>query len=256
MSAAAPWVLLRGLTREAGHWGAFVPALQARSAAPVICLDLPGAGALHAEACPAQLGQITERCRVQLDALGVAGPVRLLGLSLGGMVAADWAARHPQQVAQAVLVNSSAAGLSPLPQRLQPRHWPLALGLLARWGSPAAERQVLAMSSRQDPLPADVAAQWAQLQRERPVQRRNALRQLWAAAHYRLPARPPALPVLVVRSLGDQLVDPACSLAIARHWGCAMQQHPSAGHDLALDAPGWLADTVQAWAARCASLRS
>ena len=134
--SAPPWVLLRGLTREAAHWGEFVPALQARSNAPVICLDLPGAGLRHRDTSPARLEALTDACRAALQAAGTAGPVRLLGLSLGGMVAADWAARHPQQVAQAVLVNSSAAGLSPLPQRLQPRHWPLALGLLARWGSP------------------------------------------------------------------------------------------------------------------------
>ena len=40
-----PWVLLRGLTREAGHWGSFPNQLRkALGGTPVLTLDLPGAG--------------------------------------------------------------------------------------------------------------------------------------------------------------------------------------------------------------------
>ncbi len=28
LTQPAPWILLRGLTREAGHWGEFVPLLR------------------------------------------------------------------------------------------------------------------------------------------------------------------------------------------------------------------------------------
>jgi predicted alpha/beta hydrolase family esterase len=51
----------------------------------------------------------------------------------------------------------------------------------------------------------------------------------------------------VLRSLGDQMVSPHCSAALARHWACALWEHPSAGHDLALDDPQWLARTVARW---------
>ena len=46
---ASTWVLLRGLTRESGHWGV-LPALLAERLphARVLTIDLPGAGALHA----------------------------------------------------------------------------------------------------------------------------------------------------------------------------------------------------------------
>ena len=64
--SAPPWVLLRGLTREAAHWGEFVPALQARSSAPVICLDLPGAGLRHRDTSPARLEALTDACRAAL----------------------------------------------------------------------------------------------------------------------------------------------------------------------------------------------
>ncbi|EER57837.1 hypothetical protein AcdelDRAFT_4590, partial [Acidovorax delafieldii 2AN] len=38
-----------------------------------------------------------------------------------------------------------------------------------------------------------------------------------------------------------------CSLAIARHWQCALALHPQAGHDLPLDAPQWVIAQVQRW---------
>ena len=43
------WILLRGLTREASHWGAFAGDFQtALPHAQVVALDLPGNGQLHA----------------------------------------------------------------------------------------------------------------------------------------------------------------------------------------------------------------
>ena len=42
LTQAAPWILLRGLTREAGHWGAFEPLLrQAVAPHAVLTPDLP-----------------------------------------------------------------------------------------------------------------------------------------------------------------------------------------------------------------------
>ncbi|RYY52271.1 MAG: alpha/beta hydrolase, partial [Comamonadaceae bacterium] len=54
------WVLLRGLTREAGHWGAFPDLLRAQlqSGTRVIALDLPGNGALHAQRSPARIEEL------------------------------------------------------------------------------------------------------------------------------------------------------------------------------------------------------
>ncbi|KGF78004.1 hydrolase, partial [Massilia sp. JS1662] len=42
------WVLMRGLTRESGHWGTFMGKLQARFPDDrIVALDLPGNGRLH-----------------------------------------------------------------------------------------------------------------------------------------------------------------------------------------------------------------
>ena len=73
-----------------------------------------------------------------------------------------------------------------------------------------------------------------------PVSTRNALRQLWAAASFSAPKAPPSMPTLILCGLGDHLVDPRCSAALAAHWGCPLATHPTAGHDLPLDAADWV----------------
>lgn len=49
------WLLLRGLTREAGHWGDFPRQLQAAlPEARILAIDLPGNGTLHRQASARQ----------------------------------------------------------------------------------------------------------------------------------------------------------------------------------------------------------
>src|SRR4051794_18960897 len=65
--AAATWVLLRALTGDSRHWGAFLPAFE-RAVAParVIALDLPGNGTRRSEASPASVEAMAEAARAEL----------------------------------------------------------------------------------------------------------------------------------------------------------------------------------------------
>ncbi|MBP7566426.1 MAG: alpha/beta fold hydrolase [Burkholderiaceae bacterium] len=254
---SAPWVLLRGLTREAGHWGDFLPVF-AQAVAPqalhtVHAPDLPGNGTRHAEHSPATVTALMDAVRAGLRQRGVAPPYRLLGLSLGAMLCVEWARVHPHEVMAAVLVNTSLRPFSAFHERLQPRAWPL-LGRALRPGLDAQgiERAVLALTSRDgfgDAERERIVARWVELRRRHPVSRANALRQLLAAARYRAPEAPPPVPLLVVGTRGDRLVSPRCSVTLARRWNTEFVQHPDAGHDLPLDDPRWLAGVVRAWAA-------
>ena len=247
----ATWVLMRGLTRERAHWGTFPAVLGAAlHDARVITLDLPGAGVLHRERCPASVDAMVESCRTQLRALRADRPVNLLGLSLGGMVAARWLHRWPQEVAAAVIVNSSARGLGPLYLRLRPSSWPALLRIALRWGTRAAELEVLRLTSAHPQRHMGVLGEWTVVQRERPVSRINALRQLLGAARHRLQDAPPTCPVLVACSARDALVDPRCSRMLATTWGCDIAVHPEAGHDLPLDDEVWLAARMADWVCR------
>lgn len=244
------WVLLRGLTRERGHWGDFPQRLGERlTDARIVALDLPGNGELHRLASPSRVEDMAEACRAQLRARGIRGPVQVLAMSLGAMVALAWAAAHPAEIAGCVLINTSLRGISPAHQRLRPSSYATLLGLLAHPDARHRELAILRLTSRS--APAGVLEHWLELRRVHPVSRVNALRQLVAAARFRAPSRPPAVPMLVLCGAADALVDPRCSAALAARWRLPLVQHPRAGHDLALDAPDWVASQVCAWLARC-----
>jgi pimeloyl-ACP methyl ester carboxylesterase len=208
---------------------------------------LPGNGEFHREASPASVAAMVEAYRSQLAARAMGGRVRLLGLSLGAMVALEWAHRYPQEVDSAVLVNGSVGGHAAPWERLRPRAWP-ALARLALPGTSALERErgVLALCSN---LPdTGLAQRWADYAADRPTSIANAGRQLFAAATYRAPRIAPGVRLLVIASAADRLVAPRCSIRLARRWDVQLLMHPFAGHDLAVDAPAWLARTCARWA--------
>jgi pimeloyl-ACP methyl ester carboxylesterase len=243
------WLLLRGWTREARHWGRFTPRLRQRvGGEPVLALDLPGAGARHRERSPLTVEAIAHACRADAIARGARPPFVLVALSLGAMAAIAWAARHPDELAGAVLINTSLRGLAPWHRRLR-GGWRVATAVLAR-DDAQRERAVLALTTHHPSEPADaLVAQWVQWQREQPPSWGNAARQLLAAARARVPDAAPCVPLLVLASAHDRLVDPVCSRRLAARWGLQPHLHPTAGHDLPLDAPGWVLDRIAAWRA-------
>jgi pimeloyl-ACP methyl ester carboxylesterase len=247
------WVLLRGLAREVGHWGDFPAVLQCeiqqqQPGARMLMLDLPGNGALHREASPTQVAAMVENCRAQLRQLGVAGPVHVLAMSLGAMVASDWAARYPQELSAGVLINTSLQPFSPFYHRLRPLNYLAFLLLsLSNSGHRRREAKVLAMTANLQSKPDEVVSQWVELQRRHPVGVRNSFRQLLAASRYRASQSRPAVPMLLLCSKADRLVDWRCSQAISRAWGAPLRMHVRAGHDLPLDDPLWVAQAVAEW---------
>lgn len=245
------WVLLRGLTREARHWGDFPALLHAACPGDdILTPDLPGAGRRHAESSPASVAGLLAGVRAELAAAGKGPPYRLLGLSLGGMVALEWAARHPPEVAACVVVNTSLRPLSPFFRRLRPRHYPSLLRAAFDHASPERrEALILDFTSRLATDRPERVRAWSAWRRECPVSTANALRQLAAAARYRLPPGRPSVPILVLAAARDALVDPACSARLAESWGLPLALHPQAGHDLPLDDPRWVAERIRAWLA-------
>ena len=245
------WILLRGLTREAAHWGAFTEGfMQAVPGDRVLALDLSGNGEFRHLTSPWSVQGMVQACRAELARRAVAPPYHLLAMSLGAMVATEWACVAPHEVTGCVLINTSLRPFSPFWHRLQLHNIAPLLRLAWRWRSAhAAEQVVWQITSRSASAPSSVLALWAAVRRQRPVSARNALRQLVAAARYRAPAAPPVDRVLLLGSLHDQLVSRQCSQAIARAWGLPLRLHPWAGHDLPLDDPQWVIDAVVQWLA-------
>jgi pimeloyl-ACP methyl ester carboxylesterase len=247
------WILLRGLTREARHWGDFPQQLAPDVQTPgtgstqVLALDLPGNGEFYKQASPAAVGGMVEFSRRQLLARGLEPPYSLLAMSLGGMVAADWALRYPQEVGRLVLINTSMRRFSGVSERLRPGSW-LRLALLAAcWGkADQAERAIHSLTCRRVTSLSEDMAAWRRIRKDAPVSAANAARQLWAAALYAGSAAP-GCPTLVLSSSGDQLVHPQCSARLAQAWRATHHEHPWAGHDLPHDDACWVRARISQW---------
>jgi len=244
------WVFLRGLTREARHWGDFPVRFRAAfegelAATDILTPDLPGNGRLHGMRSPLSVNAMMESCRQQLRAQGKAPPYHLLALSLGGMVAVAWALRYPEECRAMVLMSTSLRPYSPFFQRLRPRGWPTLIKLIPAQGL-QREQAILQLTSARAAELQSVLPTWAAYAREYPVSRISALRQLFAAARFTAREKP-RVPMLFLAGNGDRMVHPECSRRLARAWQADCFLHPSAGHDLTLDDGDWVAHQVKAW---------
>jgi pimeloyl-ACP methyl ester carboxylesterase len=114
LSAMDTWILLRGLTRQAAHWGRFADDFRrAWPEAQVVTLDLPGNGPFHARPSPPSVPDMVTCCRAELARQDVRPPFRLFPISLGAMVATEWARSAPEDIGGCVLVNTSFRPFSP-----------------------------------------------------------------------------------------------------------------------------------------------
>lgn len=246
--ARCTWVFLRGLIRQHRHWEEFPAKFQAAfPEATVLALDLPGNGDLCDRESCTSVAEMAEAVREQLAAHGVAGPVRLLAISLGGMVGIEWMHRHPEEIERAVLINTSLRGLSRFGERLRPENYGDILRSLLFHSRLEREKLILDLTTNLYPHKLALAEKWAGYARAQPSRRLNALRQLFAAATYHAPACRPHEHVLLLQSLGDHLVNPVCSTRIADCWRWPLVSHPTAGHDLTLDDGDWVIAQIRHW---------
>jgi pimeloyl-ACP methyl ester carboxylesterase len=245
------WILLRGLAREARHWGRFNEQLaQAMGpGAKVDAIDLPGAGRFSEMRSPTSMHQIAEFIRLKFHEIRnrqrergemPAAKSHLVAISLGAMVATEWVNRWREDFSSLVLINTSFNGFSPLYQRLRPEaYWHL---LKAAGSQDMREREahILRLICNRPDVREMLLEEWTAIQQNRPVSLENVIRQLAAAARFTPPTRAPGLPTLILGSGGDRMVAPSCSEAIAAKWQVEFDRHPTAGHDLPLDEPDWV----------------
>lgn len=186
--------------------------------------------------------------RQQLLAQGIKPPYQLLAMSLGGMVATDWAQNHPQEVGRLVLINTSMHPFSGITQRLQLGQWLSVLALAARWDdADYAEQTIYSLTCNQAAQRDTDLMTWRHIRRSAPVSGVNALRQLIAAARFACAMQTPRCPALVLSSRADRLVNPLCSTQLAAAWQVAHHIHPWAGHDVPHDDGQWVCDHVIEW---------
>lgn len=246
-------VLLRGLAREAAHWLDFPEQLltQLQTQLGDNCqlhrVDFPGCGKYFQQDALTSIADMTEFARREIAAIkpeANTNSLYLLGISMGGMVALDWAQRYPDAVRGLILINSSA-GNQPFWWRLRPAAWPMVIRALFA-SSQAREAQVLKIVSNNTANYAKHLKQWLDIQQQRPVTRATIIAMLRAAARFQ--PNPTCKPNgLVLASEQDHMVSVRASEAIARQFHWPIIKHPTAGHDLPMDDPQWAAAQITSW---------
>lgn len=240
------WLLLRGLVREARHWGSFPETMAEALGHRIHTLDLQGVGTEHRRRAPLSIPEYAADLRARWLALQSDGSWGLVATSLGGMIALDWVTAHPEDFSRLVLINSSARNLAPPWQRFNLGFLPRVARAMISSDDRLKEQTALEMTTNLVDDRRQLAQEFAGYRQDAPISRSTFLRQFWAASRFRAPGQV-EIPTLVLYSAGDQLVDPICSERLADLLGAERGVHATAGHDLPLDDPQWVCDQIRAF---------
>lgn len=241
------WIFLRGLGRHSAHWGHFIDEFQKRFPQDQIeMMDLRGNGEFAHSPSFTSIEDNVRDLRSRSRFLREKGEnLYLMAISMGAMVATEWAHQHPEEIAGLVLINTSDKGSSNFFERLRPANYQNFLNLLvARAHSIRLEKEILQITTNEIPN----REQWAEKFAGLPVTlKSNWLKQLWAASSYRFPDHKPKTEVLLLASRKDRLVSSTCTENIAHMWALKPHMHPTAGHDLPLEDGAWICQEIQNW---------
>ncbi|MDX6017661.1 alpha/beta hydrolase [Shewanella indica] len=251
MTEQQTWVLIRGLMRDKRHWQAFADNLLALGFR-VELIDLPGNGDRVADISPWDIQDYADFVADELLRRKVA-KCRILAISMGAMVAMALAGKNDAedgrqkefQIEGLLLLNSSAADLSPWYQRFRLQALLQALCFRVKGeGIQWREATILALTSLAHAKDKSLCRHWSQLALEAKTTLANGLRQIVASARFRSPANL-RMPAVIVYGCDDRLVSPKCSVRL----GAKYRQKPipfcRCGHDVALDRPELLLELVQ-----------
>lgn len=251
------FVLLRGLAREARHWGDFPKQLVSTIPNAIVHTpDFPGMGTQFKGRSPWDVNEILRVLTRDLPPCRSGYHRIAVGLSLGGMVALAGCHRDAMLWDGAVILNSSAGDLVPFYHRLRPA---ALMSLLRSFFHPSIryrERLVLRLVSSQTETQLQTALEkWVAIQMSHPVSRSNTLRQLLAAARFRAPEIDGSISLLILSSRGDRMVSPQSSQRLAEYLHAPLVIHQTAGHDLPLDDPQWVVRQIAQWISRVQTKR-
>jgi len=258
MTTSSPtyWFFIRGLMRESAHWEDFPSKFElAFPNHKVVMLDLPGSGKNWKMNCPLTVGEMVESIRVQVkDHLkserqlsGKTPHCFVLAISLGGMVALEWIQRFSNELNGGVFINISLSGINPFYQRLKPRAWIPLLNIVLTRDVQKREKKVLELTTSHFTIGEKSLKQRVMAYQNHPATKINFVRQLVAASRFRPKLSQKTPPILLLNSLGDRLVDSACSSTLQSKLNWELKTHPTANHDLPLEDPQWVISQIQDW---------
>lgn len=235
------WLFLRGLGRCSEHWDQFRAEFIRRCPGDEFqFIDTAGNGTQVDKNSFLSISEYVEDLRERCS-LSKNFPLNIVSISMGSMMALDWAQRHPQEISSLVLMNTSDRSRAHFYERLQIQNWQKLLRYMSLRNTLEQEKLILQMTAAGLPQAQEIALRFSQL----PITHKsNLIRQIFAASRYQMPKEKPPIPILVLSAQKDQFVDPVCSQRIALAWQLPHQIHPKAGHDLPLWDPQWTVDQI------------
>jgi pimeloyl-ACP methyl ester carboxylesterase len=243
------WLFLRGLIQEQSFWGDFREVFQREHPHDrVFCLDLPGFGTEYSRRSQASIESIANDVRGRWLELRKANPGSwsALGHSLGGMAFLSWIGHHPKDFERAVMINASAGDLNRFYERYRPGIWLDGVHHGLRRDPVRQERIIMKMTSQHAVAYDKHLTLRSSCYVDRPLRLMDAFRQMWAGLHFKSPESL-ATSALFMTARNDRLVHHGCSEKLAKKYGAEFRIHPTAGHDLMLDDPHWIASEISAW---------
>lgn len=242
--------LLRGLVRESRHWGQFPTIVKDYfPGSQVHMLEIKGVGKTHEKTSPGRFEEMVKDMReeflsIKENALDQDTHV-LIAISLGGMIAKTWYDLYPKDFQAFCLMNTSYKGINSLFKRLRPK---ALLNFLKIVFTPSIEKRELAIlkltSNSQEVIEREYP-NWLEIQKSAPVKRKSFFRQIMAALRYKSSLKALKTEHLVLCSLQDRICHSDCSYEIHQLWQGELKVHPTAGHDLSLDAPQWICENLK-----------
>lgn len=223
------------------HWADFPSTLKSLNPnIEIEILEIPGNGHRCHETTFIDIEKIILDLRSHSKFVKTHQTFNLCGVSLGGMICLKWAEFFPEEISSVSIINSSLHSLSPWHYRLNPKNYKKIIRSFFSSDIHSREDMILGMTSN-NPFASEVYLEkYVAFAKKFPLTKSNFLRQLFLASIISIDS-PPSAPLKVICSIKDNLVNPSCSYAIAKKWGVPVIPHPSAGHDIPLDDPDWLA---------------
>ncbi|MCA9630959.1 MAG: alpha/beta fold hydrolase [Myxococcales bacterium] len=235
-SSAPPLLLIRGLARHLLHWGKLTELLE--SDFRLVLFDNRGMGRSDVPRPPYTTRIMADDAARVLQDAGVER-AHVFGMSLGGMIAQEFALRHPARVERLVLGCTRAGpGTGP---RIAPRVVLQMLGAGRFSPDEAIKRTAhMALGPAFIQRHPEVIESWQALAREYPPTRAGFLGQLLAGGLHDTRKRLDRIvhPTLVVTGDADDLIHADHSRYLARRIrGAQLEVLPGAAHDFTTERP-------------------
>ncbi|MFK8137181.1 MAG: alpha/beta fold hydrolase [Bdellovibrionales bacterium] len=237
-------VLLRGLGREKAHWLDFPEKLEASLDIKTHLVDHPGMGEHTHLFSPTKIKDYSKFLMKEVERLNIPKGSILLGHSLGGMIALDCASREPGFFSKVILINTSDGRSKAIQQRLRFFGLKKLVQILLKKDIKEKEIQVLEMISNNKTASNEVLDPWVNIAKSNPMSPLSLLNQAVAASQFTAPTLYSA-PLHFLTSKGDKMVSHECSEILAKDLNAKLHMHQWAGHDLVLDDPEWVVETLR-----------